>query len=378
MNLPIWYITSDISHYLSNASAGEGGVTKQLISFPAREEIINELKINLNSEFISTSLPPKEFENFFIIKKLDNAHGLLTTQQHIAKIEEHTILQQSLGIGVVKSDLSFKDLAGARKLKEWVSKFKIAEEKGYRSKGIFSVGLPGTGKTFFAQCLSGELARPLVILNLAFLQAKENPIQELNNIFEYLNNTNSKQIILIDEIEKMVGTGEDPLTGRLMTILSDLYSSAGEYKKLDVLILATANNLDSILKNQPALLRRGRFDELFFQNTPKIDEVEEYFNLYAKKYKLEMALDMYGVAKLIKDIGDEYEEINPQSKNFIYTPSEIATYFKRLDFERLAGETISKELMTATIKEIVPIIKSAQEGVKKIIAQKEQQRTQYK
>ena len=295
----------------------------------------------------------------------------MTTQQHIAKIEEHTILQQSLGIGVVKSDLSFKDLAGAKKLKEWVAKFKIAEEKGYRSKGIFSVGLPGTGKTFFAQCLSGELNRPLVILNLAFLQAKENPIQELNNIFEYLNNTNSKQLILIDEIEKMVGTGEDPLTGRLMTILSDLYSSAGEYKKLDVLVLATANNLNSILDNQPALLRRGRFDELFFQNTPKTDEVEEYFNLYAKKYKLETALEMYGTTKLIKDIGKEYEEINPQSKNFIYTPSEIATFFKKLDFERLSGETITQELMKTTIKEIVPIIKSAQDGVKKIIAQKE-------
>lgn len=267
--------------------------------------------------------------------------------------------------------MTFKDLAGAKKLKEWVAKFKIAEEKGYRSKGIFSVGLPGTGKTFFAQCLSGELNRPLVILNLAFLQAKENPIQELNNIFEYLNNTNSKQLILIDEIEKMVGTGEDPLTGRLMTILSDLYSSAGEYKKLDVLVLATANNLNSILDNQPALLRRGRFDELFFQNTPKTDEVEEYFNLYAKKYKLETALEMYGTTKLIKDIGKEYEEINPQSKNFIYTPSEIATFFKKLDFERLSGETITQELMKTTIKEIVPIIKSAQDGVKKIIAQKE-------
>lgn len=362
----IWYFSLSFKR-----KCGGGGGTKQLIPFPTREEIISELKKNLNSEFISTSLPPKEFENFFIIKKLENSYGLLTKQQHEAKIEEHIILQQSLGISVVKSDLTFKDLAGAKKLKEWVAKFKIAEEKGYRSKGIFSVGLPGTGKTFFAQCLSGELNRPLVILNLAFLQAKENPIQELNNIFEYLNNTNSKQLILIDEIEKMVGTGEDPLTGRLMTILSDLYSSAGEYKKLDVLVLATANNLNSILDNQPALLRRGRFDELFFQNTPRTDEVEEYFNLYAKKYKLETALEMYGATQLIKDIEKEYEEINPQSKNFIYTPSEIATFFKKLDFERLSGETISKDIMKSSIKEIVPIIKSAQDGVKKIIAQKE-------
>ena len=80
---------------------------------------------------------------------------------------------------------------------------------------------------------------------------------------------------------------------------------------------------------------------------------------------------MYGATQLIKDIEKEYEEINPESKNFIYTPSEIATFFKKLDFERLSGETISKDIMKSSIKEIVPIIKSAQDGVKKIIAQKE-------
>ena len=366
MTLPIWQITNDISH-LSKVSEGKEGKT----IFPTNEEIILSLKKNLNSVFISTTPPPKEFQNYFIIERLENTKGLLTTQQANAGIEEHIVLQQSLGISVVKSDYTFKDLAGAYKLKDWVKKFKVAEEKGYRSKGIFSVGLPGTGKTFFAQCLSGELNRPLVILNLAFLQAKENPIQELNNIFEYLNNSNSKQLILIDEIEKMVGTGEDPLTGRLMTILSDLYSSASEYKKLDVLVLATANNLNSILDNQPALLRRGRFDELFFQNTPLITQVEEYFNLYAKKYDLGRAFEMYGLQKLIKKISDTYEDINPQSKNFIYTPSEIATFCKRLDFERLAGGTISNTMIENTIGEIVPIIKSAQDGVKKIIAQKE-------
>lgn len=362
----IWYCS-----YSSKRSCGGGGGTNQLISFPTEEEILLSLKKNPKQNFIAPYLPPKNFSNYFIIRKLENTKGLLTTQQHTAGLEEHIILEQNLGISVIKSGLNFNDLAGVKKLKAWTSKFKIAEEKGYRSKGIFSVGIPGTGKTFFTQCLAGELERPLIILNLALLQAKPNPIQALNEIFEYLNETNSKQIILIDEIEKMVGTGEDPLTGRLMTILSDLYSSAGEYKKLDILVLATANNLDAILKFQPALLRRGRFDELFFQNTPLIDDVAEYFTLYAKKYKLEIVLELYDLDKLIDEISKTYEEINRQPKNFIYTPSEIATFFKRLDFERLAGVEINKELISSTINEIVPIIKSAQEGVNKIIAQKE-------
>lgn len=350
---------------------GGGGNSKQIISFPTFGEIVDNLRKDINSNFVSTHLPPKEFENFFIIQKIKNSNGLLTEQQKIANIEEHTILQNNLGISVVKSGLTFKDLAGAKKLKDWVAKFKIAEEKGYRSKGIFSVGLPGTGKTFFTQCLAGELNRPLIMLNLAFLQAKENPIQALNDVFEYLDGTNSKQIILIDEIEKMVGTGEDPLTGRLMTILSDLYSPSGEYKNLDVLIVATANNLNSILDHQPALLRRGRFDELFFQNTPLISEAKEYFDLYIRKYELDFMGNLYGVEKLIKKIDEIYESINSQPKNFIYTPSEIAAFCKKLHFEKIVGTDITSELIEQNIHDIIPIIKSAQKGVNILLAQKE-------
>lgn len=350
---------------------GGGENYKQIISFPTHEEIVSNLKKNLNSKFISTTLPPKEFEDFFVVKKLENSNGLFTEQHKNANVSEQEILQNNLGISVIKSGLNFDDLAGAEKLKEWTRKFLIAEKKGYRSKGIFQVGLPGTGKTFFTQCLAGELNRPLVMLNLAFLQAKPNPIEALNNVFEYLNSTNSKQIILIDEIEKMIGTGEDPLTGRLMTILSDLYSPAGEYKNLDILVIATANNLNSILDHQPALLRRGRFDELFFQNTPLITEARKYFELYGKKYDLLVDFNLYGIDNLVKKISHIYETINTQSNNFIYTPAEISAFCKKLHFEKIAGSVISFELIEKNILDIIPIIKSAQKGVNILLAQKE-------
>lgn len=358
----IWYIADDVEHYQEK---------KDLIKFPSLDDIKKALQDNLVTHFISSEYPPKQFIRFFIIKKLQNKQGLLTTQEEYYKVDESEILQNRLGISVVKSENSFKDMAGAKPLKEWTKNFLIAEQKGYKSKGIFLVGIPGTGKTFFPQCLAGELNRPLIILNLAFLKAKENPIQALNDIFEYLNTTNSKQIILIDEIEKMVGTGEDPLTGRLMTILSDLNSVSSEYKNLDVLVIATANNLDSILKNQPALLRRGRFDELLFVNLPSYDDAKELFNLYIKKYKIEMIMNLYEIDLLMKDIDNEYEASNVQSRRFIYTPSEIATFVSRLAFFKMAEQEITKDVIKRNIKEIVPIAKSAQEGINKIIAQKE-------
>jgi len=359
---PIWYISPDIEYY---------NVRKDLIQFPTKEEIIRALKNNLNSSFIAPYNPPDEFRRYFIIIQLENKKGILTTQEFNCKIDESEILQKELGINTIKSENDFGDMAGAKALKDWTRNFLRAEKKGYKSKGLLLVGIPGTGKTFFPQCLSGEIDRPLVPLNLALLEARSNPIQAINDIFAYLNSTNSKQIILLDEIEKMVGSGESPLTGRLMTILSDLNSKSSEYKNLDVLFVATANSLDKILVNQPALLRRGRFDELLFVNNPTYEDAKELFLLYIKKNKLEMVMNLYELDILISDIDKYYADINVQSRRFIYTPSEIATFISRLAFFKMAGINLTKELIKQNIQDIIPIAKSAQEGINKIIAQKE-------
>lgn len=210
----------------------------------------------------------------------------------------------------------------------------------------------------------------MVILNLALFKERNNPIQSLNDVFEYLNNTNSKQIILIDEIEKMVGKGEDSLTGRLMTILSDLNSKASEYKNLDVLIFATANSLSEILENQPALLRRGRFDELFFVNLPTMENAKEIFEIYIKKYNLSIINKLFDVDKIIIQIEDEYKEIMNQPRRFVYTASEIQTFLNRLHFIKIVNGTITQADIQENIKAVIPIFKTAQKGINMILGQK--------
>ncbi|WP_158004843.1 AAA family ATPase, partial [Campylobacter fetus] len=68
-----------------------------------------------------------------------------------------------------------------------IEQLKQAEQRGFKPKGIFLVGIPGTGKTFFPTCLSGELKRPLIMLNLEQLKEAGNPINQLNKVFEFLN-----------------------------------------------------------------------------------------------------------------------------------------------------------------------------------------------
>ena len=99
----------------------------------------------------------------------------------------------------------------------------------------------------------------------------------------------------------MVGNADDPLTGRLMTILSALGDRGSEYPNLQILLFATANSLEAIIKNQPAFLRRGRFDELFFVNLPSRESAQQIFQIYVNKYDLAILWQIFSIDDLMAE-----------------------------------------------------------------------------
>ena len=323
--------------------------------------------------FIAPYRCPIEFRDFIVEFEVKNFDGVLTSQEIKMGVSRARALQERLGISVIESPYKLSDVGGADKLKEYVALLQKAEEQGFNPKGIFLVGIPGTGKTFFPTCLAGELNRPLIMLNLEALKESGEPINKLNQVFEFLNSQNERMILLIDEIEKMIGDADDPLTGRLMTILSALGDKGSEYKNLKILIFATANSLNAILEKQPAFLRRGRFDELFFVNLPTYDMAKNIFNMYIKKLGLEILTMLINLDELMVEIDDVYRGDNSQTNRFCYTPAEIESFLKRIAFLRLAksDEGLTKEDILGCIKLFIPIIKSAKEGINKIAAQKE-------
>ncbi|EAH7567712.1 ATP-binding protein, partial [Campylobacter jejuni] len=176
---------------------------------------------------------------------------------------------EELKLSVIESPFTLNNIGGAKALKEFTMQLIEAEKAGYKAKGIFLVGIPGTGKTFFPKCFAGELKRKLILLNLSQIMESEEPIQSLNRVFEFLHKRcfdypDEKFVILIDEIEKMIGnvsTKEKQMLGRLLTILNDINTPACEYR-FNAIFFATANDLNTILSNNPEFLRRGRWDEL--------------------------------------------------------------------------------------------------------------------
>ncbi|ECK2550145.1 ATP-binding protein [Campylobacter jejuni] len=254
-----------------------------------------------------------------------------------------------------------------------------AEKAGYKAKGIFLVGIPGTGKTFFPKCFAGELKRKLILLNLSQIMESEEPIQSLNRVFEFLHKRcfdypDEKFVILIDEIEKMIGnvsTKEKQMLGRLLTILNDINTPACEYR-FNAIFFATANDLNTILSNNPEFLRRGRWDELFFINLPTHEYATEMFNIYIKSYKLNFVLEIMNLEQIFAEIENLYQKDNVIPERFPYTPAEIENLCKRIDFMKKAkGENFKKEDVIECIKLIIPLVKSAKEGIQKMAAQAE-------
>lgn len=367
-----WLIAKDNLFYSSYSLKKLSEKTlSNIVVFPNLEEIRYFLRKKENYTFISPYGCPKEFSDVISTIKLPNFYGILTSQEARLGITKAQALQEKLGISVIDSPFTMTDIEGADELKKYIKELQIAEKQGYKSKGIFLIGIPGTGKTFFPTCLAGELKRPLVMLNLEQLKETGSPINKINEVFEFLNNEDEPVILLIDEIEKMVGNADDPLTGRLMTILSSLGDKGSEYPNLNLLVFATANNLESILKNQPALLRRGRFDELFFVNLPDLNSAKSIFAMYIKKYDLNSIYQITDIDELLAEIEAIYRDDNPQANKFCYTPSEIQSFVKKLKFTAIANEALTKDDIKNTIAKFIPLIKTSKEGIAKIIAQKE-------
>ncbi|EAI7269860.1 ATP-binding protein, partial [Campylobacter lari] len=355
---------------------------KNIIDFPTKKEIRKLLKENnqqSNIIVIANHEPYKKYENLFVIKKIKNNFGVLTSQDKEKNITEEELLEKELGLSVIKSPFTLKDIGGAKKLKEYTELLIEAEKEGYKAKGIFLVGIPGTGKTFFPKCFAGELNRKLILLNLSQIMESDEPIQKLNEIFEFLHQKNidypnEKYVILIDEIEKMIGNSsakEKQMLGRLLTILNDINTPACEYN-FNAIFFATANDLNSILKNNPEFLRRGRWDELFFINLPTHESAEEMFEIYIKKYNLNFIFDFMNLEGIFAEIEALYQQDNPIPDRFPYTPAEIENFCKRLDFcKKAKKDSFNIDDIEESIRLIIPLIKSAKEGIEKMAAQQE-------
>ena len=180
---------------------------------------------------------------------------------------------------------SMADIADLVQLKSWLAKRKLiitdpGRASGYGlsfPKGILLLGVPGSGKSLCAKAVAMEWGLPLLKMDPSNLYNKY--IGESEKNFKRAMQTAEKMcpvVMWIDEIEKAFASGGSEDGGVSQRVLG-IFLSWMQERKGDVFVVATANDVDRL---PPELLRKGRFDEIFFVDLPTEEVRREIFRIH--------------------------------------------------------------------------------------------------
>jgi len=189
----------------------------------------------------------------------------------------------------VRRDATFNDVAGLRRLREWIDKRRSAlTAEGRRfglepPKGLLITGVQGCGKSLAARAVAGEWGFELARLEAGALYDKYvgESEKKLHKALE-LAQKMSPLVLWIDEIEKAfasAGASGDADAGLSQRILATLLTWMQD-RESGVFLAATSNNISAL---PPEMLRKGRFDEIFFVDLPNAEVRAALFALHLKK-----------------------------------------------------------------------------------------------
>ncbi|SMF01999.1 AAA+-type ATPase, SpoVK/Ycf46/Vps4 family [Alteromonadaceae bacterium Bs31] len=185
------------------------------------------------------------------------------------------------------STAHMSDVAGLHNLKKWLEDRRQAMSSNHGSldppKGVLLFGVQGGGKSLAAKAIAGVWRLPLLRLDMAALFNKyvgetERNLREALKLADLM----SPCVLWLDEIEKgLASGGEDSgtpkrLLGTLLTWMSE--------RKSTVFMVATSNDISQL---PPELMRKGRFDEIFFVDLPCHDTRHAIFRIHLSKRDLE-------------------------------------------------------------------------------------------
>jgi AAA+ superfamily predicted ATPase len=189
----------------------------------------------------------------------------------------------------VKRDASFNDVAGLQHLRDWIAKRKSAlTPEGQRfglvpPKGILITGVQGCGKSLAARAVAGDWGFELARLDAGALYDKyvgesEKRLRKALDLAQKL----APAVLWIDEIEKAfasAGSSGDADAGLSQRLLATLLTWMQD-RESGVFLAATSNNITVL---PPEMLRKGRFDEIFFVDLPNAETRNALFTLHLKK-----------------------------------------------------------------------------------------------
>lgn len=265
----------------------------------------NEIRDEINRLFLYLKETP---DNEFVEKLTRVSQGLTlekirqTLSKSLAKnnrINENTIdlilreksqlISQTQYLDLPEVNNKLSDIGGLKNLKRWLKTRKYAfSEKAElyglpTPRGLLLAGVQGTGKSLTAKAIAGEWQLPLIRLDTGRLfegviGESEKNVTQMIKVVE----ATAPCILWIDEIDKAFAdktmTNDSGTTTRVISRLITWLSE----KTTAVFVVATANNIYALPLE---IIRKGRFDEIFFVNLPTFKERHEIFKIFLKRIR---------------------------------------------------------------------------------------------
>ena len=236
----------------------------------------------------------------------------------------------------------FAEIGGLERLRHWIEvrkSFFLGESDAQLDppRGVLLLGVQGCGKSLAAKAAAGIFGVPLLRLDFAVLYNKYYGETE-RNLRKALETAEvmSPCVLWLDEIEKGVAVRDDD-DGLSRRILGTFLTWMSERRK-PVFIVATAND---IMRLPPELVRKGRFDEIFFVDLPSPGNRCSIFEIHLRKRSLEPShFNLSALAKAAEGFsGSEIEQAIVS-----------ATYTAHAD-----GRTLTQEDLLAEIRQTRPL-----------------------
>ena len=294
----------------------------------------------------------QEAENAFC-RAIVQTRGLDKSAISIIYEEKNQVVRKTGVLEFIKSDLSADDIGGLENLKKWLIKRNNTWQdraKQYNlpaPKGVLITGVPGCGKSLTAKAMSTIWGLPLLKLDMGkifggIVGSSEENMRKAIATAEAV----APSILWVDEIEKgFAGTQSSGDSGTSARVFGTFLTWMQD-KTAPVFVIATSNDISRL---PPELLRKGRFDEIFFVDLPTVREREKIFQVHLKK-----RVDSAGVCHWVSSGPDICQELAAISEGFSGAEIEQAVIASLYD-AFYADRGLTREDLIRSIRDTVPL-----------------------
>ncbi len=267
------------------------GEIKEIIINFINENDISTVKEDLIDEFTMAFKGLTEFEIYNLLALSYADDGELTRKDlRLIFDQKQQMVKKSGILEMIPLRETIDDIGGLENLKEWFRR----KAKVYKNinkaqhfgvdipKGVLIAGVPGCGKSLNAKAAAHLFDVPLLRLDMGRLMGKyvgesEKNLRNAINLAEAI----SPCVLWIDELEKaFAGIGGSGSGAEVTTRLFGNFLTWLQEKDSLTFVVATANNITHL---PPELLRKGRFDEIFYVGLPNDKERESIFRIHINK-----------------------------------------------------------------------------------------------